>query len=255
MLSKNKIKFFKSLQQKKYRDINKLFITEGEKLISELFESGFKINTIIATKNTISKVEKYIDYCDVAEISENDIQRISNLKTSQSIVAIVEIPKKIPIPEFKKDLVVVLDNIQNPGNFGTIIRLADWFGVKNIVCSENTVELYNPKVVQATMGAMCRINVHYTFLPDFLSNYSDSINMPVYGAFMNGKSIYDSCLSQNGFIVMGNEGNGISKEVADCVKYSVSIPTFPSGNTMPESLNVAMATGIICSEFRRQRSM
>ena len=150
---------------------------------------------------------------------------------------------------FKGKLSLALDNIQDPGNLGTIVRLADWFGIEHIICSNGTVDIYNPKAIQATMGAISRVKVHYTDLPSFLSKQKET---PIYGTFLNGNDMYQEELTPDGIIVMGNEGNGISEQTATCINRRLYIPNYPKGRATSESLNVAMATGIICSEFRRR---
>lgn len=240
MVSKNQIKLITSLQQKKYRIINKLFFAEGVKVIQELLDSNFELEHLYSTKQ---------DFEDVLAskktlINEADLKRITALATANSCLAVFKIPVEKKIKE--SGLIIALDSIRDPGNLGTILRLSDWFGVKEIVCSKETVDLYNPKVVQATMGSIARVNVSYVDLNAFISN----TDLAVFGTFMDGENIYKKSLPQEGIVVMGNEANGISKELEKLIKNRLSIPRFGEIQKT-ESLNVATATAIILSEFRR----
>jgi TrmH family RNA methyltransferase len=240
MVSKNQIKLITSLQQKKYRTSNKLFFAEGVKVIQELLDSNFELEHLYSTQN---------DFEDVLPskkslILEADLKKISALATANSCLAVFKIPLEKKIKE--SGLIVALDSIRDPGNLGTILRLCDWFGVKEIVCSKETVDLYNPKVVQATMGSIARVNMSYIDLNSFIA----ATNLPVFGTFMDGVNIYKTTLPQEGIVVMGNEANGISKELEKLIKNKLSIPRFGEIQKT-ESLNVATATAIILSEFRR----
>ena len=240
MVSKNQIKLITSLQQKKYRNANKLFFAEGVKGIEELLESNFELEHLYTTQNnfdTVSKEKKTI-------ISENDLKKISALATPNSCLAIFKMPEEKVIIE--KGLILALDSIRDPGNLGTILRLCDWFGIQQVLCSKETVDLFNPKVVQATMGSIARVNLNYVDLNKFLQQ----TKLPIYGTFMDGENIYKSSLSQDGIIIMGNEANGISEELEKLVQNRITIPR--SGEVQKtESLNVATATAIVLSEFRR----
>ncbi|NGY38619.1 RNA methyltransferase [Flavobacterium sp. XN-5] len=240
MVSKNQIKLITSLQQKKYRIINKLFFAEGVKVIQELLDSNFELEHLYSTKQDFEEVlasKKTL-------INEADLKKITALATANSCLAVFKIPIEKQIKE--SGLIIALDSIRDPGNLGTILRLTDWFGVKEIVCSKETVDLYNPKVVQATMGSIARVNVSYVDLNAFISN----TNLAVFGTFMDGENIYKTSLPQEGIVVMGNEANGISKELENLIKNRLSIPRFGEIQKT-ESLNVATATAIILSEFRR----
>ena len=172
------------------------------------------------------------------------------LKTPQQVLAVFRQPEYVLNTSILRDsLCLALDDVQDPGNLGTIIRLADWFGIEHIICSSNTVDIYNPKTVQATMGGIARVKTYYTPLPDLIRSLGD---IPVYGTFLDGKNIYGQPLSRNGLIVMGNEGNGISKEVEALINQKLYIPNYPQERETSESLNVAIATAIVCAEFRRQ---
>lgn len=239
-LTAARIKFIKSLSQKKYRNEERLFTVEGEKLVDEAERSGFKI------------VEKYYRN----EIGDSAMSRISSLSSPSPVLAVVE-QREITFEEYLKSsgrvesgLYLALDNIKDPGNLGTIIRVADWFGIDAIFASNETVELYNPKVVQATMGAIFRKKVIYCNLCDTLSVLSDK-GLPVYGTFLDGENIHKKELTQNGVIVIGNESCGISNEVAEHIGERLFIPPYPAGAVTSESLNAAIATAIVCSIFRR----
>lgn len=241
MLSKNKIKLITSLKQKKYREINGLFVVEGIKGIRELLNSHFELFELYDTSEVFTDVSK-----NRITISERDLQKISFLKTPNKALAIFKIPEVKPVDT--KGLIVALDDIRDPGNLGTIIRLCDWFGVTELVCSKETVDCYNPKVVQATMGSVTRVNINYLDLEQFCK--AESIPT-IFGAFMDGENVYQKTnLPKQGVLVLGNEANGISKTIENLVDEKISIPRFGSLQAT-ESLNVATATAILLSEFRR----
>ncbi|WP_310560316.1 RNA methyltransferase [Flavobacterium sp.] len=240
MLSKNQIKLITSLHQKKQRFAHQLFFAEGIKGIQELLESNFELVNLYTSQNDFDQVlnEKKVF------VNEQELKKISALATPNTCLAVFKIPDEKKIPE--SGLILALDSIRDPGNLGTILRLCDWFGVHQIICSKETVDIYNPKVVQATMGSLARINVNYIDLETFISQ----TNLPVFGTFMDGDTIYKSDLPQEGIIIMGNEANGISLEIEKLIKNRLSIPRFGTLQKT-ESLNVATATAIVLSEFRR----
>ena len=246
MLSKSQISFLKSLQQKKARKEHRLFLVEGIKSVTEFINSGYDIETIYYTPGLAPKLLKLSRKINFQETSESNLSKISSLTTPQDIIAVIKIPQwaKIETQTLQQSFVLVLDGLQDPGNLGTIIRTADWFGIKNIVCSEDTVDVYNPKVVQATMGSLARINVHYVNLAEFIN----ASKLPVFGALLAGKNIYNTDFGTEGLIVMGNEGNGIRPEIEQLIQHRITIPQ--AGKT--ESLNVAIATAIFCSEISRK---
>jgi TrmH family RNA methyltransferase len=251
MLSKNKIKFIQSLLRKKDRNETALFVAEGEKLINELVRSGFQFEILVAREDRMHLFSGI--QCEKHIATDDEIKKISSLTTPPSAIAICyQRINKQTNSVLKNDLTVVLDDIQDPGNFGTIIRLASWFGIDQIICSENTVDCYNPKVVQATMGAIAHVKINYTNLLSFLSN-SVKEGRTVYGTFMEGENIYKTTLDQNGIVVFGNEGNGISQEVKNIITKKITIPSFTNNHLTVESLNVSIAASIVCSEFRRRR--
>ncbi|MHA6279708.1 TrmH family RNA methyltransferase [Salinimicrobium sp. CAU 1759] len=242
MFSKSQIKLIKSLSQKKFRMKNGLFLMEGKKGIFELLDSPLQLYALYTTED-IFQAEKE----KTLLISEADLKKISNLHTPQTALAVFHIPQ--PEAPYVGGLQVVLDEIQDPGNLGTIIRLCDWFGVKDLICSFGTVDCYNPKVVQATMGSIARVNIHYSNISEYLAHAKTKTK--VYGTFLEGENVFTKHLSSDGLIVLGNEANGISKEVEELITEKVNIPQFgASQNT--ESLNVATAAAIFLSEFRRR---
>lgn len=240
MVSKNQIKLITSLQQKKYRIANKLFFAEGVKGIQELLDSDFVLEHLYTTQNdfdAVSKEKKTI-------VSASDLKKLTALATSNSCLAVFKMPTEKPIIE--TGLIVALDSIRDPGNLGTILRLCDWFGIQQVLCSKETVDVYNPKVVQATMGSIARVNINYIDLNAFVA----TTKLPVFGTFMDGTNIYKSVLPKEGIIIMGNEANGISTELEKLATSRLTIPRF-GDLQKTESLNVATATAIVLSEFCR----
>ena len=251
MLSKNKIKFIQSLGRKKIRDENGVFLAEGNKLVEEALVSGFEIELLAATENFLSKNDAHTN--QATEIIPTDVESIKKASLLQSPQEALAVIKKPILSEINCNgqLSLALDCIQDPGNMGTILRIADWFGIGLIICSNDTVDVFNPKVVQASMGAIFRVKTFYTDLAPFIHNEKQS-GVPVYGTFLDGKNIYQHTLSQSGILVMGNEGKGISKEIEHLISERLFIPSFTEKDSGSESLNVAVATAICCSEFRRR---
>jgi TrmH family RNA methyltransferase len=239
MISKNKIKYIRGLSLKKNRIKEKCFIVEGEKSLYELLDSSFEVVELFALKEWINENKDVFE--KVQAVSLRELEMISNLKSPNKVLALVKIREQKII--FKQtEVILVLDDINDPGNLGTIIRMCDWFGVKQIVCSENTVDIYNPKVVQATMGSLFRVNVLYVNLVKYLSK----VNTPIYGSYMQGENVKNTNPEKNIRLVMGNEANGISPEVSKFITDKVAIKNI-GGTT--ESLNVAVATSILLHEF------
>lgn len=248
MLSKNKIKYIRSLELKKNRKEEHVFVAEGHKLVGDLLEH-FSCRLLVATREWLER-NSGVRADEVIEVNQEELTRASLLKTPQEVLAVFEQPSYPMCPEVMADsLCLALDDVQDPGNLGTIIRLADWFGIEHIFCSLGTADVYNPKTIQATMGALARVKVHYGNLPDIIKSVKDA---PVYGTFLDGDNMYGKNLSPHGLIVMGNEGKGVSPEVAALVNERLYIPNYPPQRETSESLNVAMATAIVCSEFRRR---
>lgn len=240
MVSKNQIKLITGLHQKKQRFANQLFFAEGVKVIQELLQSNFELEHLYTTLNDFETVQS----SKRTLINEQELKKISALATPNTCLAVFKIPAENKIID--SGLIIALDDIRDPGNLGTILRLCDWFGIKQIICSKETVDIYNPKVVQATMGSIARVNVNYLDLKTFIAQ----TKLPVFGTFMDGDNIYQSSLPQSGIIIMGNEANGISAEIEKTVTSRISIPRFGELQKT-ESLNVATATAIILSEFKR----
>lgn len=243
MISKNRIKQIHSLAERKFRKKEGLFVAEGPKLVGELL-ANFTPRYIAATEGWTGPVT------DV--VTEDELKKASLQQHPQQVIAL------FPIPQYEIDfcntissrLCLALDGVQDPGNMGTICRIADWFGIEDIFCSMETVDVYNPKAVQATMGSLSRVRVHYINLYDMISSLPKEVH--VYGTFLDGENMYDKTLSQNGLIVMGNEGNGISPTLSSLINNRLFIPNYPDDRLTTESLNVGVATSIICAEFRRQ---
>ena len=238
-LSKNQFKLITSLKQKKYRLKHHLFIAEGTKVVDEFLDSNFELDQLFCVDNS-----SYSNIENCYLVSDAILKKISTLKTPNNVVAIFKIPK---VQKLKNDgLILVLDGINDPGNLGTIIRLCDWFGVDQLICSENTVDCYNTKVVQATMGSLTRVSIVYTAIENYLQN----TQLPIFATLMDGENVYKSNLPKSGVLVMGNEANGISEQILKLTNNAISIPRF--GNLQQtESLNVATATAILLSEFKR----
>ena len=250
MLSKAKIKEIRALEVKKFRDEKNLFVAEGNKLVADMLHT-FECEWLL-TRTPWLATQGNINTKELIMVEESDLQKISFLKTPQDVLAVLKKTQySLDEADPASQLILALDGIQDPGNLGTIIRLADWFGIENVICSPDTADVYSPKAVQATMGALTHIKVHYTNLNEFIEKHK---NVPVYGAFLEGEIIYNKKLSQNGIIVMGNEGNGIRKKTESLINEKLYIPPYPPEHETTESLNVAVATAIICAEFRRRKA-
>ena len=239
-ISKNQIKLITSLSQKKYRQKHKLFIAEGVKVVGEFLASSFELETLFC----IDGFESEVSDQKIVRISENDLKKISNLKTPNKMVGLFRIPTQKP--QKNSNLIMALDAVNDPGNLGTIIRLCDWFGVDQIICSNDTVDSFNQKVVQASMGSLTRVSIHYLDLANYLTN----TNLPAFIADMDGVNVYNTQLSKEGILVMGNEANGVSEKIKQLVTTKIAIPRFGAIQET-ESLNVAAAAAILLSEFRR----
>jgi len=246
MLSKSQINLLKSLQHKKFRREHGFFLAEGHKSIAEFVNSAYSIEAVYHTSAFDSKVLKLSQKINLCEISVTDLEKISSLKSPQEAIAQIRIPEwpVLKHQDLKGRFSLVLDGIQDPGNMGTIIRIADWFGIVHIICSADTVDIYNSKVVQASMGSLARVKVHYTNLSEFLTQ----IKLPVYGALLDGENIYETDFGTEGLLLMGNEGNGIRPEIEKLITKAVTIPRIGKA----ESLNVAIATSLFCYEVGRK---
>ena len=255
MISKSKIKLINSLSLKKYRDETGFFVAEGAKSVLELAQY-FPCEILCAESAWIA--ENPLKAKETVEIKGDEFKKISFLKTPQKVLAVFRKPDIVETWH-AASLQLALDGIQDPGNLGTIVRIADWFGIRHIFCSENCADVFNPKTVQATMGALGRVNVHYVDLAKFIvemrhssTTLTNHASLPVFGTFLDGKNIYNEKLPTNGLIVMGSEGNGISPEIEKLINHRLFIPPYPVGEPTSESLNVAVATAIVCAEFRRR---
>ncbi len=238
MVTKNQIKLVVSLKQKKYRSQHKLFVVEGEKVVNELLQSGVRPFKIF-----VDEPEKMKKFNASELVSGKVLKQMSSLAHPNGVLGVFHMMESEGNPD--PDWVVVLDAVRDPGNLGTIIRLCDWFGIHQLICSKDTVDCYNPKVLQATMGSIARVDIAYVDLKDYLTH----IQHPIYGAYMDGEPVYNANLPEKGVLVMGNEANGVSDEVGKLVTKRISIPQF--GVPVTESLNVATATAVLLSEIRR----
>lgn len=244
-MTRAEIQFVRSLADKRNRDQSGIFVAEGSKLVGELLASGLRVSRVFALDGLFPPGAAEV-------VTPKEMERLSLLKTPSNALALVEMPRYRLDPAVAgRELVLALDEVQNPGNLGTIIRLADWFGIGHVVCSPGTADCFNPKVVQATMGAITRVKVHYTDLAAFLRSVAER-NMPVYGTFLEGENLYEAPLAETGVVVMGNEGRGVTPEVARMVTRRLFIPPYPADRRGSESLNVAIATAVVCGEFRRR---
>ena len=236
------------MELKKNRKEEHAFVAEGHKLVGDLL-GHFPCKLLVATHAWLER-NPGMKADEIIEVTQEELTRASLQKAPQEVLAVFEQPTyEMDASVVSQNLCLALDDVQDPGNLGTIIRLADWFGIEHIFCSQGTVDVYNPKTIQATMGALARVKLHYCHLPSFIASLKDT---PVYGTFLDGENMYGKNLSEHGLIVMGNEGNGISDEVGKLVNERLYIPNYPPQRETSESLNVAIATSVICAEFRRR---
>lgn len=255
MISKNQIKFIKGLELKKFRKSSQSFVAEGPKLILDILPY-FQCKILIAKtewlRNHTKETSLYCKSTEIIEVNEEELLRVSFLKSPQEVLGVFTIPHhEMDLHSCARQrLCLALDDVQDPGNLGTIIRIADWFGIEDIFCSPGTADVYNPKTVQATMGAIARVRLHYLPLAEALQQ--TECDYPIYGTLLEGKNIYERDLKNNGLIIMGNEGKGLSPEIRRLVTDSLYIPSYPTDRPTSESLNVAIATAIVCAEFRRR---
>lgn len=250
MISKNRLKFIKSLQIKKFRKAHRLFLVEGAKNIEETLRSDYRVDTLLITSEYANCWQKEISNKHIQPeiVTEEDLEKAGTLQTNNAGLAIVEMKEDSVVSPGKNEYILALDDIRDPGNLGTIIRIADWYGIRNIACSLQTAEFHNPKVISATMGSFTRINCFYCDLAEYIKSSGTGA---IYGAFLEGRSVHNLSFSPEGLIVLGNESSGISKEIEELVKEKITIPKFGGA----ESLNVAIATSIICDNMRRATSL
>lgn len=254
MLSKNKQKLIRSLDRKKNRDAEGLFLAEGPKLVTELL-AHFRCRLLVGEPAVLSKMPSEANaVAERVEVTAEELARVSLQRAPQGVLAVFEKPQPVAaqslFPVAGRSLCLALDGVQDPGNVGTIVRIADWWGIEHVICSHDTADVFAPKTVQSTMGALGRVGVHYTDLPAWLDELP--AGTPVYGTLLDGDNLYDSELTPQGIIVMGNEGNGLSAAVRERVSHRLLIPSFPPDRPTSESLNVAVATAVTCAEFRRR---
>lgn len=252
MIAKNRIKQIKSLQIKKYRNQEQLFCVEGLKSVGELLRSNLEIQEIFALEDWISINYNLFKNVKITPTSKDEIKKISVMETPPPVIAIVKIPKEKPLEIKNNELYLTLDSVRDPGNLGTILRIANWFGIKEIICSHDCTDIYNSKTIQASMGSAFRVNVYYKKLEEILPIFVEK-NLPVYGTFLNGENIYTSNLASNGTIILGNEGHGITPETEKFITRKLLIPHFSTSDQAPESLNVSAAAAVVCSEFMRRK--
>jgi RNA methyltransferase, TrmH family len=253
LLSHSQIKYVQSLQQKKFRRQHGVFVAEGEKIVSELLQSQFETEGVYALAEWLQENSHQIPKdLKVFETSQKDLERISGLKTPNKVLAVAKVPTAEPAPTNQEGLSLVLDKVQDPGNLGTIIRTADWFGIRQVVCSPDTVELFSPKVIQATMGSFLRVRVYYTELEPFFESIPEGT--PIYGAFLEGENLFDVQPAGRGLLVIGNESKGISAAVSTFVEKKVRIHggRQPGHNDSAESLNASVAAAIMMAWFTKK---
>lgn len=252
MLSKQVTKIVQNLEKKKFREKYNLFKTEGEKLVGELLHSSFTIRSVLAFPEWIERNRSALSHLNVTAITPTEMAEISNFQSLPEVIALAEIPAyTYDTDEIRQTLSIALNGIQDPGNLGTILRVADWFGIRHIFCDSDCAGIFNPKCVQASMGAIFRVKAFYGDLIAFIKNTRNE-DFPVFGTFLDGENIYESELNSKGLIVMGNEGKGISEEIKQLTDRKLTIPSFARNAFSTESLNVGVATGIILSEFKRR---
>ncbi|MBQ7471034.1 MAG: RNA methyltransferase [Prevotella sp.] len=253
MISKAKVKYIRSLEQKKYRRQEGVFVAEGPKVVGDILIDR-RARLLVATHAWLQQNRSCSVACDeLIEVDDETLRKLSFLQHPQEVLAVFDQWEtgKTCVPD--DELSLALDGVQDPGNLGTIIRIADWFGIRHIFCSMDTADVYNPKVVQATMGSIARVSVSYVDLLPLLSTLPQ--DFPVYGTLLDGDDLYQQPLQSRGLVVMGNEGNGISPAVAQHVNHRLFIPNYPKGRKTTDSLNVAIATAVVCAEFRRRNMM
>lgn len=256
MISKNRIKYIQSLQAKKVRDEEQLYLIEGDKLVKEYLHSGMRLNFLAALPEFIDFLlpEEKISIDEIEPASLKDLERMSSLKTPHNAIAAVSFPVDLPDPmKITDSLLIALESVQDPGNMGTIIRAAAWFGFRHIVCSLNCADVYNPKVIQASMGALLNVTVFYHDLGKLLEEAGKK-GLPVFGTYLGGESVYASKLGNRGIILFGNESRGISDDLLPFITNRILIPRFSSSIHGVESLNVGMAASVVFSEFARRRN-
>lgn len=252
MISRQKIEYIRSLMHKKGREQSGCFVAEGEKLVLDLLKTRLELLEIFCTSDGLHDVRHQFPSVNVTLLSGKEMERISAFKNPSDVLALFRIPEaKKMTSDSLNGINLILDGIQDPGNLGTIVRTANWFGIPNVFCSNDCADIYNPKCVQSTMGALAHVQVYYLDLSELLKQATD-LKIPVYGTFMEGENLYKTELAERALIILGSEGNGISSEIKKFLTKKISIPAFPEGSRELESLNVAISAAIVCAEFRRR---
>jgi TrmH family RNA methyltransferase len=254
LIGKTKTHLIRSLDQKKYRVQHGLFVVEVDKTVREILASSLTVQCVLAKKTWLEQISEKLraKACEIIEINDRELSQISFQKTPNQVIALVQIPNyQLDLAELTEEISLYLDEVQDPGNLGTIIRLADWFGIRNVLFGEGCADPFSPKTVQSTMGAIIRVKTYQTDESFFQSLKTHNPDFPVYGTFLNGENLYNTPLLPKAVIVMGNESKGISNGVAQHVNRRLLIPSYPHGEPTSESLNVATAAAIVCAEFRR----
>ncbi|MGL4993867.1 MAG: RNA methyltransferase [Bacteroidales bacterium] len=247
-ITKNRIKYIQSLVKKRERDASGCFLAEGNRLVNDLLEYC-QCQILITTQEIYDTITPPVNSPEIFILDQQSIDKISTQKSAQQMIAVFKQKEhSLSAETLKGKLTLALDTVQDPGNLGTIVRIADWFGIENVICSPNCADIYNPKTVNSTMGALARVKVHYTDLLELLPK----CEMPIYGTLLDGENIYKQELTSEGIIIMGNEGNGISPEIQQIITHKILIPGYPQERPICESLNVGVATSLVCGEFRRR---
>lgn len=248
MFSKQQQKYVQSLQIKKYRQEHQRFLVEGAKSVVELLNADFEIELLLSTPKFYVENENLLKNISVEQISQTELEKQGTLKSNDAAIAVVKMRENKPLFADEKEFVLVLDDIRDPGNLGTILRIADWYGLKKVICSENTVDFYNPKVISASMGSFTRIQSYYSEISEYFKNINKKINIEIIGTFLNSENVHHFDFSDAGYIVLGNESNGISAEVERLITKKITIPRFGEA----ESLNVGIATAVVLDNLRRR---
>ncbi len=253
MLTNAQVKHIRSLQQKKFRFEHREYLIQGDKIVLDAIQSPTSPKLIVASETWVNSHEQQLKNFSVEIANERQLQQMSSLKNAASVVAIMPMHDDyVDLKLLSEDLVIALDFVQDPGNLGTILRIADWYGVRHVLCSLDTVDYTNPKVIQSTMGAFLRVEVHYVDLQQTIADLQAHYpGFPIIGSFMDGENMLNQKPMPRGMLIMGNEGHGISKVLEDACKHRIAIPSYPVENQSMESLNVAVATAILVSELRK----
>ncbi|AFK04721.1 tRNA/rRNA methyltransferase (SpoU) [Emticicia oligotrophica DSM 17448] len=248
MFSKQQQKYVQSLQIKKYRQEHQRFLVEGAKSVQELLNSDLEIELLLCTPKFYAENEKKLEKISVEQISQAELEKNGTLQSNDAALAVVKMRHNAPLTAEKDEFVLVLDDIRDPGNFGTILRIADWYGIKKVICSDSTVDFYNPKVIAASMGSFTRIKIYYTELSKYFERLIKKGNIEIIGTFLDSENVHHFQFPSSGYIVLGNESNGIGESVEKLITKKITIPRFGEA----ESLNVGIATAIVLDNFRRR---